>query len=563
MMSPNDEPAQLNMMTAENMFEIGKEYLRKEAKSPKHIDKSKWFFSKLTKEQREKFREQWYQTMETMEINIPMFTYFDIYAANNQIKYPFAKINMFQKEWKSNTTSEKKIVSTHPPLEDIKIKAQGVEIIASPFKHVSSNEDENRMTKLKDIKGIQQQNNFTNQILGTISTQLNRIEGKYFTKNYKTENEKNQTSEKEKEIKSEHLFFKPIKPLKLGGSRNNDDLIKILTQKLVGLEVNDPSTSKNQVNFLSGSETNSSVSETLIQNIESSDKEEEKVNKLKTWHQRSKIFYQRPTPPDLQFEEKQPKQNNYTAIDIYSWNLDGLSEHEILVVLRQMQMAATAYLMEGDDHNAVQLLLTGFTGTLKYWWENFITEEEKQYVSHSMNEDGEQDTFLKLVYAIAKHFIGDPNIFSERNSEILQNLRCRTLSDFKWYHDVFLAKLFFRPDARASFWKKRFLYGLPRAMNEKVQGSLREKYNGTIPYEALTYGDLISEVKKEGLKLCSQLRLQQQVKKDLKASRKDLGSFCAQYGINMPIPPSQISKKSKPYRDLPYKNQLRVWLLPG
>ena len=173
--------------------------------------------------------------METMEINIPMFTYFDIYAANNQIKYPFAKINMFQNEWKSNTTSKENIVSTHPPLEEIKTKAQGVEIIASPFKHISSNEDENRMTKLKDIKGIQQQNNFTNQILGTISTQLNRIEGKYFTKNYKTENEKDQTTEKEKEIKSEHLFFKPIKPLKLGGSRNNDDLIKILTQKLVGL----------------------------------------------------------------------------------------------------------------------------------------------------------------------------------------------------------------------------------------------------------------------------------------------------------------------------------------
>ena len=165
MMSPNEEPAQLLMMIAENVFEIDKEYLRNEAKSPEHVEKSKWFFSKLTKEQREKFKNQWYQTMETMEMNILMFTYFDIYAANNQIKYPFAKINMFQKEWKSNATSEKKIVSTHPPLEEIKIKAQGVEIIASPYKHISSNEDENRGTKLKDIKGIQQQNNFTNQML--------------------------------------------------------------------------------------------------------------------------------------------------------------------------------------------------------------------------------------------------------------------------------------------------------------------------------------------------------------------------------------------------------------
>ena len=106
-----------------------------------------------------------------------------------------------------------------------------------------------------------------------------------------------------------------------------------------------------------------------------------------------------------------------------------------------MQMAATAYLSESDDHNAAQLLLTGFTGTLKYWWEKFLTEKERFYVSNSINEDGEQDAVLKPLYAITKHFVGDPNVFVERNSEILQNLKCRTLSDFKWYHDVFLAKL--------------------------------------------------------------------------------------------------------------------------
>ena len=179
-------------------------------------------------------------------MNIPMFTYFDIYATNNQIEYPFAKINMFNKEWKSNTTSEKKIVSTHPPLEEIKIKAQGVEIIASPFKHITSHEDENRMTKLKDIKGIQKQNNYTNQILGTISTQMNRIEGKLSTKINKIE-------DKNDDKKAENPLFKPINPLKLGGNRNNDDLIKILTQKLSSIEIKDPSSSKEQVNFLSGS----------------------------------------------------------------------------------------------------------------------------------------------------------------------------------------------------------------------------------------------------------------------------------------------------------------------
>ena len=98
MMSPNDEPAQLMMMTTE--FEINKEYLKTKAKSLKHVEKTKWFFSTLTNEQKENFKKQWYKTMETIEMNIPMFTYFDIYVANNNIDYPFAEINMFQKDWK-------------------------------------------------------------------------------------------------------------------------------------------------------------------------------------------------------------------------------------------------------------------------------------------------------------------------------------------------------------------------------------------------------------------------------------------------------------------------------
>ena len=93
------------MMTTK--FETDKEYLRTEAKSPHHAEKSKWFFSTLTNEQKEKFKEQWYQTMETMEINIPMFTYFDIYAAKNNINYPFAEISMFQKDWNTYETPRK------------------------------------------------------------------------------------------------------------------------------------------------------------------------------------------------------------------------------------------------------------------------------------------------------------------------------------------------------------------------------------------------------------------------------------------------------------------------
>ena len=106
-------------------------------------------------------------------MNILMFTYFDIYAAKNNIDYHFAEISMFQKDW--NTTNEKKVVFTRPPLEEIKITVQGTEVIASPFKKTNPKDDENRYSNLKDVKGIQQQNNYTNQILGTISSQLDII----------------------------------------------------------------------------------------------------------------------------------------------------------------------------------------------------------------------------------------------------------------------------------------------------------------------------------------------------------------------------------------------------
>ena len=56
MMSTNDEPAQLMVMTA--IFEIDKKYLQTETKSSNHAEKSKWFFSKLTNEQKENFKTQ-------------------------------------------------------------------------------------------------------------------------------------------------------------------------------------------------------------------------------------------------------------------------------------------------------------------------------------------------------------------------------------------------------------------------------------------------------------------------------------------------------------------------
>ena len=100
----------------------------------------------------------------------------------------------------------------------------------------------------------------------------------------------------------------------------------------------------------------------------------------------------------------------YNDTFIYEWNIDGLSEHEIISVLHQMTMAATAYLTDNDDHNAAQLLISGFFETLRSWWDNCLNDSERKFLQTSKNDEGEQNAVYRLIYAITKHFVGDPRI---------------------------------------------------------------------------------------------------------------------------------------------------------
>ena len=73
---------------------------------------------------------------------------------------------------KTNWTKENKelVRSSHPPLENITIKHQGFEVVATPFKRPSSED--------KPVKKVIEQNNYTNQCLDVIGKQLDIIENK-------------------------------------------------------------------------------------------------------------------------------------------------------------------------------------------------------------------------------------------------------------------------------------------------------------------------------------------------------------------------------------------------
>jgi hypothetical protein len=92
----------------------------------------------------------------------------------------------------------------------------------------------------------------------------------------------------------------------------------------------------------------------------------------------------------------------------------------------------------------------------------------------------------------------------DKNVELLSNLRCKKLSDFQWYKNTFLTRVMLREDSNQPFWKENFLAGLPILLGEKVRNKIKDTFTTKIiPYDQLTYGELVSFTQKEGLKICS------------------------------------------------------------
>ncbi|XLT61668.1 hypothetical protein HN873_018192, partial [Arachis hypogaea] len=92
-------------------------------------------------------------------------------------------------------------------------------------------------------------------------------------------------------------------------------------------------------------------------------------------------------------------------------------------------MAATAYKMrKASDKEAAIMITQEFTGQLKASKKELIINSIKQ-------EDQSPDATSTLIYTIIKNFVGDPSIFKDRIQTQLMNLRCPTMSDYRWYKD--------------------------------------------------------------------------------------------------------------------------------
>ncbi|KAL1322068.1 hypothetical protein AAHE18_14G169700 [Arachis hypogaea] len=239
-------------------------------------------------------------------------------------------------------------------------------------------------------------------------------------------------------------------------------------------------------------------------------------------------------------------------------------------ILQHMTMVGTAYQAahETSEEAIANVIVSGFSGQLKGWWDNYLSDNQKHSILYAIKvndqnepiigDDGEPipDAINTLIFTIASHFIGDPSLWKDCSAELLSNLRCKTLSDFRWYKDTFLTRVYTREDSQQPFWKENFLAGLPKSLGDKVRDKIRSLTpDGIIPYDELSYGQLISFIQKVALKICQDDKIQRQLAREKTQNRIDLGTFCEQFGLPACHPrKSKRPSNRKVFKPNPEKN---------
>ena len=151
----------------------------------------------------------------------------------------------------------------------------------------------------------------------------------------------------------------------------------------------------------------------------------------------------------MQFEERVFQTQFSVSIDkLYEWNIDGLSKQEIINKMSHMSMVGITYQNNHDldQLEIVNLLVTGFSRTLCGWWDSYLIEDSKESIKNAVKKNdgslpifdesighGILDGVNTLIYTILKHFVGTPSNISSRVSDLLNNLRCPSMTDYRWY----------------------------------------------------------------------------------------------------------------------------------
>ena len=472
-------------MIEHNEFKIDRNEINKEFNQPKYKIFRDWFFRSYTKEQTLEFKELFYKCLEENKIIIPFVDWF----FRTQDNFPqINMINNYYKNWQ--TTHGPTITSLHPPLEN------KIFLSSSNGHPVTAHAISDTFTDNSTHEKILSQNNFTNMHLHTLGKQLTRVESN-------TDNIIQQINQPLKSIqpsipvKQEHVLIPPPTYTQFNlQNKKETNLVNALVAKLEELKTQEKPTESSSLTVISKETTDKE------NNLESEDEEinmsnteltqlnnqfkslneenENSLNKiefdkrpLKNRVAYGRYYYPRPTPMDVLFEENfiNTEKSSFSADQIYEWNIDGCAEQQIFAVLHKMLMYSTICKANNNsDANIANFIIAGFTGQLKGWWDNILTPLQRNEIltakkliqttapdTKIVTAEYFEDSVYTLIQTILKHFVGSAFHTMDCSRELLINLRCPTLTHFRWYKDVFLSKIMHRSDGNLSFWKEKYI----------------------------------------------------------------------------------------------------------
>ncbi|KAL5176963.1 hypothetical protein HKD37_08G022810 [Glycine soja] len=468
-----------NLMMLSDNFSIDKETLRKEFYSLENEPQRRWVFQHYKGANRKQIQDKFYEFVERVKINVLFFDWFHAYTIRKDIYYP----------WKQDiigdpTTIDGELIQSELPpatqyqLSNVKDSNNKL-VMAVSFKTKDVNEE----VTSKDIKSLMEQENYTNKYLQVLGETIKT----------KVASKQKSVEEALPSIPIEKPLFKPFK-VSDKAKRKIRELRK--TKSLIEGVGDNHSELLNKIG-------------SLLKVIPKTPQTSENTSKMVT-RSTSKLINVINEDSDQNSEDATEIGSSFSANNIYEWNIDAQTEYNIMNTLQHMTMVATTYQTSHE--------LAEFSGQLKVKIDlngKVITNDEDKEIPDAVNT---------LIFTIAQHFIGDPSLWKDRSAELLSNLKCRTLADFRWYRDTFLTRVYTREDSQQPFWKGKFLASLPRSLGDKVRDKIRsQSANGDIPYESLSYGSL---------KICQDDKIQRQLAKEKAQTKKDLGSFCEQFGLS-------------------------------
>lgn len=228
-----------------------------------------------------------------------------------------------------------------------------------------------------------------------------------------------------------------------------------------------------------------------------------------------KAYYQRHSPLDLQLKDNDyMNATTYDSKSVVEWNIDGMSEYQIVKILKHVTMFATTYRNRGNtDDKIACAIVSHFVGQLQGWWDRYLTRENKNFVLNATRVESEEPKGMIQVWircskytdlynftVLLLYLVGSTGIQQDSSHKQLINLHCPTSHTSNGIQMSSYQKM----TVRMISGKRSSFQAFPLCLLIRFAPSW-DKHNDMIPYSQYNYGELIAKIIAEGLSLCIKL----------------------------------------------------------